>query len=137
MFSPVQEGPSMCVVAGPLPERRRSEPPKPPKHLFRMPHIRRVSIGPTLGISQESEEDLYKVRNIIRNIRKIYCEKFDFTIHHNNVHLYLHVYYVWIQGRARAGVGRGRGTLEMPHLSPSPPPLSLSFALTHTIAKPI
>ena len=48
----------LCIISGPLPERRRSEPaPKPPKHLFRFGSgRRRVSIGPTTTMTYPTTE---------------------------------------------------------------------------------
>ena len=54
----------MCMVAGPLPERRRSEPPKPPKYLFRFPQIRRVSIGPSASIEEDIPAEVGGIKNI-------------------------------------------------------------------------
>lgn len=51
----------MCMVAGPLPERRRSEPPKPPKYLFRFPQIRRVSIGPSASIEEDIPAEVGRI----------------------------------------------------------------------------
>ncbi|KAJ8039863.1 hypothetical protein HOLleu_13998 [Holothuria leucospilota] len=51
-------GSSICMVSGPLPERRRSEPaPRPPKHIFRISRTRRVSIGPSVEIRNIPSED--------------------------------------------------------------------------------